>query len=1630
MSETLRIGDLIEAPQIRTVIRLAEGEEQPEQIASSFVFTSEVFAHFSVLSEALGSGKGQGYFLQGDFGSGKSHFLAALRAWISGSAGADSLTRRHAGLGRLSGTGKRFLPVAISLVDHRGSTGLESIVVDAVARGMKADPGAWRSDDRLGTFQRMLSAVRSDGYAGLVLLIDELSEFFRSKPTPQALNEDARTLQLLGELAGNNPLWIVSAVQESIERTGDLSQAILRKIKDRFPVRLALSTLHIKALISERLVRRKPGAEEELLRIYERYRGQFPGFRSSFDEFLKIYPVHPVTLSLLEGLGGIFSQHRGVVDFVHSRIAGDDSRSIPSILARPAAELLAPDSIYDHFSQRLAEFSAFHVYPRHIVPHLDEVIEKTLSSPEDRALCRRVVRMLVLYRIHPTATPPSVAELAELASCSLDAHSPELNARFLAEAILDPVASASRFLAKTADPSGDPLAARYHIVTEDDPAKILAARVARVASEPAPDDSRLLLAPMARLAESDAWPGKALLAEGMRRTVAWLGSERRAFLCVLSPGEENAARERISREIAGDCDFAVVFSIGKTSFAAEHTAVWEVRVPDHQEPLREFLASVLVSSALSPGNPAEAPLIPAAQERVSRHQAAACQAALDAFYQGEFTSAGIRVEASVRQLKRFDRLLECAAETVLEGRYPRFHEVAPRRYPASARIYQQLLEEFVTPGSLSLNEARARSLGPAIDGLAFPLGLVEIKRNSYIFSPNIAGHALVAFFFSLLRAASATPLNEVLAQLERGAFGLPHDTTLFLVASIAVGGLISVRRSGRAIPLEHLGLQTVEKAEELLPGELIGSADRATLLTECTFLAAGAADEGFGLKQQRDAWKEVVKLRESAAGLVSDIRARLSRVAEFSSFAGFDFKALEGKLAGLERVTQEIKTSLAAKEGLERFLAAWRGTGLEAKDVELARKLDRFLAQGAEQFVFIAHYLRHAAVQQAFEIAPDLSGLRDEINRLTADPASGVVEDGGERLATLFAHFRERYIATYSRLHDEYHRAAEPPALSKQAQRALGAVRLLAGIETLDRPSGLEQFLSDLDHREPGCGRHVSEELLRSAVCGCGFAPGDPPKARPIERPEERIEQALSSFLEQLRSPRVREAVSARAFALLDAHPSASHRLSALASSLARETATPASLIDSLDASLCREIELALAGRVPLHHVSLDDLARKVTGRRLPAERIEAMVREWLAGADRDALVAVEAGDAGAQASRDDSLAWWRLLHAGLFGGAALSEGPLADAATGGRAAQAAAIADALESRYPSASLTETFRRAGSADVLRFISTEPLHTRAVRAAWLTIAERVLNGERLAEGARPTSLHADPDEAARIRERLDAVLRSAALQQAEYPEHLQARLCMDAIMSDPWSTDELRRAAEKGLRELEETGAEWLAGLPPAGPLSLAKNPLVLFIDGVSADVWLSQAAVMQRALPGVKMEWLRLEGKAVTVDSMALQLGLAGDPVDVLAANGIPYIQLTGREEKLSATLSASIVTDKPAVARVSLVDRAAHHGELRLSGMQGALGSLLEELLPAAVFLCRADARRLILTTDHGLSLSGGRLSHGGGGLFEQAILRAAWDPVANGAESTGHGGDAESTGYGGGAESTGYGGAAPTRG
>ena len=1598
MSDQTRIGDLVEIPPVKTVIRLEEGQSRPEEIAENFVFTGEVSSHLTVIAEALISARGQGYFLQGDFGSGKSHFLASLYTWLSRGPGRETINRHHDGLARAGEQGGKILPVAISLVNYRADTTLEKIILEAVDNalvGAESDLSSL-TEERHEMFNRMFKAVESAGYNGLYILIDELSEFFRSKKSAPALNEDARTLQLLGELTSTKPLWIIAAVQESIEKTGDMSQATFRKIKDRFPVKLTLSTLHIRSLISERLVRRKPGSEEEILRIFDHYKTTFPTFSSSFEDFSKTYPVHPDTISLLDGLGDLFSQHRGIVDFVYSRIAGDSRRGIPSILDRPASELLAPDSIYDHFSQRLAEFSSFNAYPRHIVPHLDKVIDRVIEDDSD--LARRLIRMLVLYRIHPTAASPTAGKLAELAACSLDYKAPEMNARYVAEALLEPVTVESHFLVRRTDAAGDPRQAVFEIITEEDPGKILEARIKRAAGELQPDDSRLLLQPLLQLQDSEYWPASALRKEGADRRINWNSSQRRVLIYFLHHGDEADLPDRLKLKInTGEVDFGVILAVDEREVSCNHTAVWHFTVPASEESLdalKNFLAAFLVLETLEPANPAHAPLIPKAKERLERLRPAARQAALEAFYDGGFTDPGIRTDAAVRQLKHFDRLLEGAGEIVLAERYPRFNEVAPRRFIPSGRIYQQLLDEFIISGSLSLTEARRRSLSGAIDGLAVPLGLVELKRGSYIFSPDTSGHPLLSFLFGLLPSASTVPLAEVLEKLSTGVFGLPKDTALFLIAALAAGGLITVRRGGRAVPLEFLRMVSLEKADEIALGELISERDRTTLLAECGFLFPEW--ESFGLRQQREAWKEVVKFSDTANNLAEETQNMLAQRQEYTSFKSFDLPAIAKKITAVSELARSIRISYQAKEGLEGFLKAWRGTGLAAEDILFIRKLNRFLSQDAEKLIFINHYIRHDAVKDIVRQDESLAALRRQIVDHLDHPEISIVADEAKELGTLFNAFRESYFSLYAGFHEKYYASITAPALSKTAQRAIEVLKRLAGIEALDRPPGLERFLRDLlSPQIKMCSRQIREELMRAPVCGCGFQPGDIPDKSKTANPEAEVERYLSGSVEIFKDPKVLEPLTAHAYAIQDLNPEGAKQLSELTG---KEGGLKAShLVRFLDEGTAGEVDRALTGRVSIHRRDLGDLVKKLSGRRLPPGRILALFSEWLGRAEEECLIAVEGIISSGRPSFSPD--WWPYLQAPCL----REKAPAGKYPPATRAA-IERLENELEESYPSARLKEDLRRLSMEEVLRFITGEVFHSRAIQAAWQVLAERVLGGSRLPEGIALLSAHADPDKAAGIEEQLERAKKIEEVLRSPFPDRLIVRLPVDELLSDPWTGEELHAGAGKLIKETESLGESWLSGLLPVAPISLENSVLAVIIDGVSPDIWLHSmekiAALQEEASEkGEASEagkasrcWARLEARPDTFSALKELFGFSGDPVEELSTRGIPYTNVRGNEEHALADLLKPLDRGVPAVVRIGMIDSGAHKGHLKLKEMAARLQNILEKDLPAVIRLCREQKRRLILTTDHGLSSTPEGLRHGTGGVFERAIFRAEW--------------------------------------
>src|ERR1700730_9191430 len=209
MTSHRRIRDLVDVVPAETVVRLDGRGGRLREL----VLTGDVARSLGAVLEAARGDNGAGFFVVGHFGSGKSHFLAALGELLEAPESASELLSFDSRVRRSGARARPSVAVAVPLVEYRAGAALEEVVWGRAwqAAGAPAPP---LSSDRVESWERVLAAA-GRRRPGVVFLIDELSEFLRAKQGP-ALTEDLRFLQFLGEWARTRPALVVCALQESI----------------------------------------------------------------------------------------------------------------------------------------------------------------------------------------------------------------------------------------------------------------------------------------------------------------------------------------------------------------------------------------------------------------------------------------------------------------------------------------------------------------------------------------------------------------------------------------------------------------------------------------------------------------------------------------------------------------------------------------------------------------------------------------------------------------------------------------------------------------------------------------------------------------------------------------------------------------------------------------------------------------------------------------------------------------------------------------------------------------------------------------------------------------------------------------------------------------------------------------------------------------------------------------------------------------------------------------------------------------------------------------------------------------------------------------------------------------------
>ena len=1164
----MKVGDLIHVPPVRTVIRLADlgDSELRRHMIETFILTSEVsFAIFNIIKKIAAS-RGEGFFIIGNYGSGKSHLLNVLSLITSDTkaqlAFSDTWQEDRLASGDLpdlleQAAAAKPLVVEISLVEHSNREYLEQIVLKQVASKLQgadlsADeekpPAGLLEMTRQEAFEKLRQMLSQGGCGGLVLLIDELSEFLRSKENARAYNEDVRFLQYLGEFAEVIPAWVIATMQENIENTGALSGELLHKIKDRFPVRFQLTGEHVKEIVSGRLVQKKEGAETALPRILEELQGAFAKLPFSNQDFYDLYPVHPATVELLDELRPLFSQHRGVIDFIHYRLAGDPGRNIVSFLEQSAGELLTPDYIFDHFRDRLRETVETSPYSEQVYHYYEREAKRIFADSADAHIALRLLKLLILGALAQAPKHFSAEELTQLLLHRYSGLESGVNYDYIGE-IMEQLQTHGAYIAAEERNSGE---ISYTIDLKADVALLMEKKLANITASLTPGDRRIIEGLLPWVDEAYL-PLKQLQQEPFRNEeITWQNTKRGGKVIYNSPAELSPASLEELREELNNHETDFVFFLVPPGFAGQDNsssswqavyencdaelrrclALWVPReiTSGEEEQLRRAYAYQLMQEEYAADNsPAGRQISKQLAVLLAEEKGKVKETFRNLYFQGRLR-AGEHMPSpgSLGYLPLKDLISHVAAE-ILKTRFPRHSEIRPLSEQITGSLMQRTLDILFSPQLEEQSLERGTKM--MIDTYLVPLGLVKKKGQGYQLEINPKTSPLTAEFLARIPDTGRITLDRLYRHLRKGPFGLNATCFQVLGTAAILSGAVSAYQGRKRLAPSQINYYRFWNIEEIGAGTLIRP-ELQKVLTGLPFLPAKLRSGPLTFAAQQQAWEAVVTFKVEWTNKAAEINKRIEQLKHHPFFSAVNWDNLSKTVNRFKAFLDEIKTSYASREGLERFLANCQSSPLIVDDWNRLSALDHFFSGDLPEILRLGHYLKDETM-----VIPEGKNY-DQLRRryqllieLLEEEALLWEEKYRERLKREFKQFQDDYIALYLSEHND---AVGPGRI--KPYRTILETEAYHLLEQLGRINAVvvENDLVSINRRltqplEIEC--LAADELLLAErpACSCGFTLGKKVDLPDKADLEEQIMRGIKAYLETLQTPQQRKKITAHA---------------------------------------------------------------------------------------------------------------------------------------------------------------------------------------------------------------------------------------------------------------------------------------------------------------------------------------------------------------------------------------------------------------------------------------------------------------------------------------------------------------------
>lgn len=336
------IRDLLHFEEIEEVIKIGKDEKAKEYV-EKYVISESLRNNLSHMLDILSGSTHKSFNIVGNYGTGKSHFIAFVAAILEHpeyrrlikdteiAKKAQELGRHYLVVKFELGAAKE-ISLRYIFFNQVKQQLLERYDIDVRSINLSAD-----YDNKQNVLNILSDIKAKDPEAGLVVIVDEISDFLKQKDKPD-MAYDLALLRELGEVSQESDFLYFGTMQEHVftdPKYVDQAESVAR-INQRY-VTITITKDDVSQVLINRVLRKDADQKLQLEAILADYRKYFPNFAAQADKYIDLFPIHPYVIDVFEGLP--YFENRGIITF--------SADNVKRVLDQPAPLFITYDRIYD-----------------------------------------------------------------------------------------------------------------------------------------------------------------------------------------------------------------------------------------------------------------------------------------------------------------------------------------------------------------------------------------------------------------------------------------------------------------------------------------------------------------------------------------------------------------------------------------------------------------------------------------------------------------------------------------------------------------------------------------------------------------------------------------------------------------------------------------------------------------------------------------------------------------------------------------------------------------------------------------------------------------------------------------------------------------------------------------------------------------------------------------------------------------------------------------------------------------------------------------------------------------------------------------------------------------------------------